>query len=227
MARHRRSSATAPTPGATLVIAVRITTRTPVGELSAGQQGTAIRMASVATSARCRRNNVGLVGRTCCGPSAMLSRTGQRAGARVNRRGEHARSGVPGSPTGPRIRRVRRTLCGYTLGTPARRRATAMYLVAAGDQREALTLPRPGPHRPTAPQTQPVGVRHAVAVAFAGSRQPTALCGADIHGWFVFSAVTFDTSHAAACQRCAQLVDATSATKHIQRDALRSIGWLG
>lgn len=112
-------------------------------------------MASVATSARCRRNNVGLVGRTCCGPSAMLSRTGQRAGARVNRRGEHARSGVPGSPTGPRIRRVRRTLCGYTLGTPARRRATAMYLVAAGDQREALTLPRPGPRRPTAPPWAP------------------------------------------------------------------------
>jgi hypothetical protein len=92
-----------------------------------------------------------------------------------------------------------------------------MYAVAAAEQRETLPLPRPGPQRPSAAQAQPVGVRHAVAHALVGDPQPAALCGADIHGWFAFSAVTFDIGHAAACQRCAQLVAAaTSTTKHTQ-----------
>jgi hypothetical protein len=100
-----------------------------------------------------------------------------------------------------------------------------MYAVAAAEQREALPLPRPGPHRPTAPQAQPVGVRHAVAPALVGDPWPAALCGADIHGWFTFSAVTFDTGHAAACQRCAQLVDAaTSTTQHLRLAAVPSAG---
>jgi hypothetical protein len=87
-----------------------------------------------------------------------------------------------------------------------------MYVVAAAEQREEMPLPRPGPHRPTAPKAQPVGVRHAVASAFVGHPSAAALCGADIHGWFTFSAVTFDSGHAAACQRCAQLVAATTST---------------
>jgi hypothetical protein len=83
-----------------------------------------------------------------------------------------------------------------------------MYAVAAAEQREALPLPRPGPHRQNGPQAYPVGIHHAVAAVFVGDPCPAALCGANIHGWLVFSAVLFDTSHAAACQRCAQLVAA-------------------
>ena len=85
-----------------------------------------------------------------------------------------------------------------------------MYAVVAAEQREALPLPRPGPYRPSAPQAQPVGVRHAVAHVLVGAPRPTALCGVDVRGWVVFSAVTFDTGHAAACQRCAQLVASTT-----------------
>jgi len=104
----------------------------------------------------------------------------------------------------------------------------AMYLVAATAQREALALPRPGPLRPIAAQTQPVGVRHAVATAFVGGPELAALCGANIHGWLVFSAVTFATGHAAACQRCAQLVTAaTSANQRMRLEALRSTAMLG
>lgn len=87
-----------------------------------------------------------------------------------------------------------------------------MYAVAAAEQREALPLPRPGLGRPSTPQAQPVGIRHAVAAAFVGDPHPAALCGAGIDGWFVFSAVMFDISHAAACQRCAQLVAAATNT---------------
>jgi hypothetical protein len=97
-----------------------------------------------------------------------------------------------------------------------------MYAVAAAEQREALPLPRPGPRRPSAaPQAQPVGIRHAVAAAFVGDPRPATLCGAGIDGWFVFSAVMFETSHAAACQRCAQLVAA--ATNSIQNRAGRTL----
>lgn len=96
-----------------------------------------------------------------------------------------------------------------------------MYAVAAAEQREALPLPRPGPGRPSAPQAQPVGIRHAVAAAFVGDPRPAALCGAEIDGWFVFSAVMFDISHSAACQRCAQLVAA--ATNTIQNRAPRTL----
>jgi hypothetical protein len=81
-----------------------------------------------------------------------------------------------------------------------------MYAVAAAGQRESLPLPRPGPYRPCAPVPQPVGVRHAVGPNLSGDHQLTALCGADIDGWFMFRALRFDTRHAAACQRCAQLV---------------------
>ena len=85
-----------------------------------------------------------------------------------------------------------------------------MYAVVAAEQRQALPLPRPGPYRPSAPQAQPVGVRHAVAHARVGAPRPTALCGEDVRGWVVFAAVTFDTGHAAACQRCSQLVASTA-----------------
>ena len=99
-----------------------------------------------------------------------------------------------------------------------------MYVVAAAEQRQALPLPRPGPYRPTAPQAQPVGVRHAVAFA-AGDPIPAAICGAGIHGWFTFSAVTFDSGHAAACQRCAQLVSAAnSLTRHARLAAVPPAG---
>jgi hypothetical protein len=82
----------------------------------------------------------------------------------------------------------------------------ALFATAAAEQRQALPLPRPGPYRPSAPQAQPVGVRHAVARAFVGDPWPVSLCGADIHDWLVFAAVPFYSNHAAACQRCAQLV---------------------
>jgi len=96
-------------------------------------------------------------------------------------------------------------------------RARAMYAVAAAEQREEFPLPRPGPWRRAAPQARPVGIHHAVAVAFVGDPCPAALCGANIRGWLVFSAVLFDTRHAAACQRCAQLV--VAATNTVQRRA--------
>jgi hypothetical protein len=97
-------------------------------------------------------------------------------------------------------------------GEQTRRVRCAMYAVAAAEQREALPLPRPGPYRPSAPQAQPVGVRHAVARAFVGDPRPVALCGADIHAWCVFAMVPFDSGHPAACQRCAQLVAAAPST---------------
>jgi hypothetical protein len=87
-----------------------------------------------------------------------------------------------------------------------------MYAVAAAGQREALPLPRSERGHLRDPQAQPVGIRHAVAAAFAGDPRPAALCGADIAGWSVCSAVIFDTSHSASCQRCAQLVAATTNT---------------
>ena len=102
-----------------------------------------------------------------------------------------------------------------------------MYVVAAAEQREALLLPRPGSHRRSTPQALPVGVRHAVAAAFVGDPCPAALCGAGIDGWLVFSAVMFGTGHAAACQRCAQLVvAATSTIQYTSLEAVRSGGRL-
>jgi hypothetical protein len=103
--------------------------------------------------------------------------------------------------------------------------ACAMYAVAAAEQRHVLPLPRPGPYRPSAPQAQPVGVRHAVARAFVGDPWPASLCGADIHAWCVFAAIPFDSGHAAACQRCAQLVAAaTSTAEHTRLQSVSSEG---
>ena len=96
-----------------------------------------------------------------------------------------------------------------------------MYAVAAAEQRETMPLPRPGRGHLIDPQAQPVGIRHAVAAAFVGDPRPAALCGAEIDGWFVFSAVMFDTGHSAACQRCAQLVAA--ATNTIQNRLRRTL----
>jgi hypothetical protein len=87
-----------------------------------------------------------------------------------------------------------------------------MYAAAAAEQREEVPLPRPGLRRQNAPRAYPVGVHHAVAAAFVGDPRPAALCGANIRGWLVFSAVLFDTNHAAACQRRGQLVAATTNT---------------
>lgn len=100
-----------------------------------------------------------------------------------------------------------------------------MYAVAAAQQREGLPLPRPGPYRPSAPQAQPVGVRHAVASFLVGDPWPAALCGVDINGWLTFPAVKFESGHAAACQRCAQLVAAaTSAARRRRLAAVRPAG---
>jgi hypothetical protein len=85
-----------------------------------------------------------------------------------------------------------------------------MYVVAAASQRQSLPLPSPGPNRRVVPLMQPVGVRHAVSSAFIRSVRPAALCGARIHDWLVFPEVMFDPRHAAACQRCAQLISAAS-----------------
>jgi hypothetical protein len=112
-----------------------------------------------------------------------------------------------------------------TPGGAAPRVAVAMYTTAAAEQREALSLPSPGPYRPSAPRAQPVGVRHAVARAFVGDPRPASLCGADIHAWWVFAAVPFDSNHAAACQRCAQLVAAATHTaEHTRLQAVPSQG---
>jgi hypothetical protein len=107
-----------------------------------------------------------------------------------------------------------------TPGGAVGRVAAAMYTTAAAQQRQALPLPRPGPYRPSAPQAQPVGVRHAVARAFVGDPWPASLCGADIQAWWVFAAVPFDSGHAAACQRCAQLVAAATTGQHTRQHAV-------
>jgi hypothetical protein len=100
-----------------------------------------------------------------------------------------------------------------------------MYVVTAAGQRQALPLPRPGRDRPGAPQAQPVGVRHAVATAVASDPFRVALCGADIREWLLFAGVTFDSGHAAACQRCAQLVSASNSSDQRARlAAVRSAG---
>ena len=85
-----------------------------------------------------------------------------------------------------------------------------MYAVAASSERTVWVPPAPGrPHGE--PQAEPCGVRHAVATIFsvpaAGQDlAPTALCGARLRGWRIYPGCLFDPSHAAACQRCAQLV---------------------
>jgi hypothetical protein len=86
-----------------------------------------------------------------------------------------------------------------------------MYAVAASNERTVWVPPAPG--RPqSGPQPEPCGVRHAVANLFsvpvAGQDlcEPTALCGARLRGWRIYPGCLFDPSHAAACQRCAQLV---------------------
>jgi len=86
-----------------------------------------------------------------------------------------------------------------------------MYAVAAFSER--VVWAPPARDRPQGePHPEPCGVRHAVATIFgvpaAGQDfcEPTALCGAPLRGWRIYPGCTFDPSHAAACQRCAQLV---------------------
>jgi hypothetical protein len=96
-----------------------------------------------------------------------------------------------------------------------------MYVVAAAAQRETLALPHPGQPPPKAPQVQPVGVRHAISSVFVDG-VPAALCGASVQHSLVFTRVKFDPGHAAACQRCAQLVSTTTdVTDHLRLEPAR------
>jgi hypothetical protein len=80
-----------------------------------------------------------------------------------------------------------------------------MYIAAAATAAPIQQLPAVN-GKPAPPVHQPVGTQHAVAVVFLDGVERHAVCGTDIRSWTLFSAVTFNPGHPAACQRCAQLV---------------------